>query len=210
MYTGFFFILKETQMKYDSSVIIKLVLFQITVIALSNWIVNYHLDIFDYIVSYAAFTFPLVVVATDLTVRTLGTDVGRRVVGLTFIPAILISMLIVYLTGAPPEVAYRIGAGSGCSYLVSTLLDVYVFQYFRQHCKQWWVAPALSSVMTMFIDTYTFYFVAFYKNVGAVYEQDWIPAATNHAIIKIIICLIIVLPLYGVLLNYIQKRILKV
>lgn len=194
----------------NKNILIRLVLFQIVVIALSNWIVNYHFDLFNIIISYAAFTFPLVVVATDLTVRVLGKQTGRIVVGLTFIPAILISMLVVYLSGAPNEVALRIGAGSGCSYLVSTLLDVSVFQYFREKCRQWWIAPTFSSIVTMFIDTYTFYFVAFYKNTQSVYVQDWIPAATNHAVIKIIISLIIVLPLYGILLNYIQKKILKI
>lgn len=194
----------------NKNILIRLVLFQIVVIALSNWIVNYHFNFFNIIISYAAFTFPLVVVATDLTVRVLGKQTGRIVVGLTFIPAILISMLVVYLSGAPSEVALRIGAGSGCSYLVSTLLDVSVFQYFREKCRQWWIAPTFSSIVTMFIDTYTFYFVAFYKNTQSVYVQDWIPAATNHAVIKIIISLIIVLPLYGILLNYIQKKILKI
>lgn len=194
----------------NNKILFKLVLFQIIVIALSNWIINYHFDFYNIIISYAAFTFPLVVVATDLTVRVLGKQIGRIVVGLTFIPAILISMFIVYLSGAPIEVALRIGAGSGCSYLVSTLLDVSVFQYFREKCKQWWIAPTFSSIVTMFIDTYTFYFVAFYKNTQSVYVQDWIPAATNHAIIKIAISLIIVLPLYGILLNYIQKKMLKI
>lgn len=194
----------------NNKILFKLVLFQIIVIALSNWIINYHFDFYNIIISYAAFTFPLVVVATDLTVRVLGKQIGRIVVGLTFIPAILISMFIVYLSGAPIEVALRIGAGSGCSYLVSTLLDISVFQYFREKCKQWWIAPTFSSIVTMFIDTYTFYFVAFYKNTQSVYVQDWIPAATNHAVIKIAISLIIVLPLYGILLNYIQKKMLKI
>lgn len=194
-------------MNYDFRVVAKLVLFQISVIALSNWIVNYNLNFFQYVISYAALTFPLVVVASDLTVRTLGKEVGRKVVGLSFIPAIFISMLIVHLSGAPNEVAARIGLASGCSYLVSTLLDVSVFQYFRETYKQWYLAPMISSIVASFVDTYAFYFAAFYKNVGSVYQQDWIPAATNHAIIKIIVSLIIVLPLYGALLNYIQKKI---
>lgn len=191
------------------SLIIKLVLFQIFVITLSNWIVNYHFDFYNIIISYAAFSFPLIVVATDLTVRILGKETGRKVVGLSFIPAIIISILIVYIT-APLNVALRIGLASGCSYCISTILDIYVFQYFREKCRLWWIAPAFSSITTMFIDTYSFYFVAFYKNVGSAYEQGWIQAATNHAVVKIIICLIIVLPLYGVLLNYIQKKLLRV
>lgn len=192
--------------EHGAKLLTKLALFQIAVIAVSNSIINYHFDFFQYIISYAAFTFPLIVVATDLTVRVLGKETGRKVVGLSFIPAIIISMLIVHFSGAPDVVAARIGLGSGCSYLVSTLLDVYVFQYFREKCKQWWMAPAFSSVVTMICDTYTFYFAAFYKNAGSVYVQDWVPAATNHAVIKIIISLIIVLPIYGIVLNFIQKK----
>jgi len=190
--------------------IIKLALFQIFVIALSNWIVNYHFDIKGFIISYASFTFPLVVVATDLTIRVLGKETGRKVVSLAFLPAILISMYIVHLSGAPNEIAFRIGLGSGCSYIVSSLMDITIFQKLRENFRQWWVAPTFSSIFTMYIDTFTFYFIAFYNNVGSEYKDNWVQVATNHATIKVIICLLVVLPIYGVVLNYIQNKILKI
>ena len=77
----------------DRAMVAKLVAFQIFVIAVSNWIVSYSFPIFGTVISYAAFTFPLVVVATDLTVRMVGKAMGQVVVTLSFIPAILISMV---------------------------------------------------------------------------------------------------------------------
>ena len=191
----------------DRSLVAKLVAFQIFVIAISNWIVSYSFPIFGTSLSYAAFTFPLIVVATDLTVRMLGKEMGRTVVTLSFIPAILISMSIVALSGAPAQVAFNIGLGSGCAYAVSTILDVYVFSYFREKYSQWWIAPTFSSVVTMIIDTYVFYAVAFAWVPGSPYEHNWISAAASHSITKIIVSLIVILPAYGVLLNYLQNKI---
>lgn len=193
----------------DRGLIAKLVAFQIFVIAVSNWIVSYSFDIFGTALSYAAFTFPLVVVATDLTVRMVGKEMGRVVVTLSFIPAILISMAIVALSGAPTNVAVSIGLASGCAYAVSTMLDVYVFSYFREKYTQWWIAPTFSSIVTMIIDTYTFYYVAFANVPNSPYEHNWVTAAASHSITKIIVSLLVVLPAYGVLLNYLQKRLAK-
>ena len=190
----------------DRTLVAKLVAFQIFVIAVSNWIVSYSFPIFGTVISYAAFTFPIVVVATDLTVRMLGKDMGRVVVTLSFIPAILISMAIVALSGAPANIAVSIGLASGCAYAVSTMLDVYVFSYFREKYEQWWIAPTFSSIVTMIIDTYTFYYVAFANVPGSPYEHNWISAAAAHSLTKIIVSLLVILPAYGVLLNYLQKK----
>lgn len=193
----------------DRTLVAKLVAFQIFVIAVSNWIVSYSFDIFGTALSYAAFTFPLVVVATDLTVRMVGKEMGRVVVTLSFIPAILISMAIVALSGAPSNVAVSIGLASGCAYAVSTILDVSVFSYFREKYQQWWIAPTFSSIVTMIIDTYTFYYVAFANVPGSPFETNWVSAAASHSITKIIVSLVVILPAYGVLLSYLQKRLIK-
>ncbi len=187
----------------------KLVAFHTFIIALSNWLVNYKFTVFGHVLALAAFTFPLVVVATDLTVRMIGKETGRLVVGLSFIPAIVASMAIIMISGAPQHVAVRIGVASGLAYLVSTLLDVYVFQYFREKYQQWWIAPTLSSVVATVIDTYTFFGAAFWKNVGSRFEHNWVEVATNHIFVKMLVSLLVILPAYGVLLNYIQKRVQK-
>lgn len=158
-------------------------------------------------ISWAAFTFPLVVVLTDLTVRLLGKQTGRAVIALAFIPAIIVSMLVVYAGGAPESVAFRIGLGSGMAYFMSNLLDVYVFQYFREKYTSWWIAPTLSSVVSTFLDTYTFFFVAFAYGANEFMAANWHVVATNNSISKVLVSLIVILPAYGVLLNYLQKKI---
>ena len=183
-----------------------LVIFHTVIIALSNWLVNFKFQAFGFTLAYAAFTFPLVVVATDLTVRLIGKELGRLVVGLSFIPAIVASIIVIMLSGAPTHVAVRIGAASGIAYLLSTLLDVYVFQYFREKYQQWWIAPTLSSIVATVIDTYAFFGAAFWKNVGSKFEHNWPEVATNHILVKMVVSLCVILPAYGVLLNYIQKK----
>lgn len=190
----------------DRSLLRNLVIFHTVIIALSNWLVNFKFQALGFTLAYAAFTFPLVVVATDLTVRLVGKELGRMVVGFSFIPAIIASIAVISLSGAPMHVALRIGAASGIAYLLSTLLDVYVFQYFREKYQQWWIAPTLSSVVATIIDTYAFFGAAFWRNVGSKFEHNWPEVATNHIFVKMVVSLCVILPAYGVLLNYLQKK----
>lgn len=191
----------------DRALAYKLMLAHIIIIAISNYVVQFKIDVFGNPLAVAAFTFPLVVVLTDLTVRLLGKQTGRAVIALAFIPAILVSMAVVKLGGAPNSVAFRIGLGSGMAYFVSNLLDVYVFQYFREKYTSWWIAPTLSSIVSTFIDTYTFFFTAFYKGANEFMAANWFTVATNNSISKIIVSLVVILPAYGVLLGYLQKKI---
>jgi len=191
----------------DKSLAVKLVLFHTFVIAISNWLVQYKFGFFGHPIAVSAFTFPLVVVATDLTVRMVGKELGRTVVALSFVPAIIASMLVVLASGAPAITAVRIGVGSGVAYLLGTLLDVYVFQYIRERYNSWWIAPTLASVVTTVIDTYTFFFTAFYKGANAFMAANWHIVATNHIIIKVLVGLLVVVPAYGLLLNYLQRKI---
>lgn len=185
----------------------KLMAFHILIIAVSNYLVQFKIDVFGNPLAIAAFTFPLVVVLTDLTVRLLGKQTGRAVITLAFVPAVLVSMAVVKLGGAPDSVALRIGLGSGVAYFISNLLDVYVFQYFRERYQTWWIAPTLSSIASTFIDTYTFFFTAFYKGANEFMAANWHIVATNNSISKIIVSLLVILPAYGILLSYLQKKI---
>jgi len=190
----------------DRALAYKLMLAHIIIIALSNYIVQFKFNIFGHPLAAAAFTFPLVVVLTDLTVRLVGKETGRAVINLAFVPAILVSMLVVKLGGAPDSVAFRIGLGSGVAYFVSNLLDVYVFQYIREKFATWWYAPALSAVVSTFIDTYVFFFTAFYKGANEFMAANWFTVATNNSWAKILVSLLVILPFYGVLLNRLQRR----
>ena len=194
----------------DRALAYKLMLAHIIIIAISNYIVQFTIDVPAFgALSIAAFTFPLVVVLTDLTVRLMGKQTGRAVISLAFIPAIIVSILIVLASGAPSSVATRIGLGSGMAYFVSNLLDVYVFQYFREKYQTWWIAPTLSSIVSTFLDTFTFFFVAFAGGDNAFMAEHWAEVATNNSLSKIIVSLVVILPAYGLLLNYIQKQMAK-
>jgi uncharacterized PurR-regulated membrane protein YhhQ (DUF165 family) len=191
----------------DRALAYKLMLAHIIIIAISNYIVQFKFDFFGNPIAWAAFTFPLVVVLTDLTVRVLGKQTGRAVIALAFIPAILVSMAVVKLGGAPDSVAFRIGLGSGMAYFMSNLLDVYVFQHFREKYTAWWIAPTISSIVSTFLDTYTFFFVAFAGGANEFMAANWHIVATNNSISKVLVSLLVILPAYGVLLSYIQKKI---
>lgn len=191
----------------DKSLAYKLMGLHILIIAISNYIVQFKFDFYGHPIALAAFTFPLVVVLTDLTVRMLGKETGRAVIGLAFIPAIIVSIAVVKLGGAPDSVAFRIGLGSGVAYFVSNMLDVYVFQYLREKYSTWWIAPALSSVVSTFLDTYAFFFTAFAYGANEFMAANWHIVATNNSISKILISLLVILPSYGILLNYLQNKI---
>ncbi|NDG29895.1 hypothetical protein EB118_07335 [bacterium] len=190
----------------DRVLALRLMLAHIVIIAISNYVVQFKFDVFGHPLAAAAFTFPLVVVLTDLTVRLLGKQTGRAVVGMAFIPAIIVSMLVVKLGGAPDSVAFRIGLGSGMAYFISNLLDVYVFQYFREKYQSWWIAPTLSSIVSTFIDTYVFFFTAFAYGANEFMAANWHVVATNNSISKIIVSLLVILPAYGLLLSWLQNK----
>ena len=191
----------------DRSLAYKLMLAHVVIIALSNYIVQFKFNILGHPLAAAAFTFPLVVVLTDLTVRLIGKETGRAVINLAFIPAILVSMAVVKLGGAPDTVALRIGLGSGIAYFISNLLDVYVFQYFRERFSSWWIAPALSCVVSTFIDTYVFFFTAFAYGANEFMAANWHVIATNNSWAKILVSLLVILPSYGLLLNWLQNKV---
>lgn len=191
----------------DRKLAYKLMVLHVIIIAVSNYLVQFKFSVFGNPLAAAAFTFPLVVVLTDLTVRLLGKETGRAVITLAFIPAILVSMAVVKLGGAPDSVAFRIGLGSGVAYFISNLLDVYVFQYFREKYSTWWIAPSLSAVVSTFIDTYAFFFTAFYKGANEFMAANWHIVATNNSISKILVSLLVILPAYGVLLGWLQKKV---
>jgi uncharacterized PurR-regulated membrane protein YhhQ (DUF165 family) len=190
----------------DRSLALKLVAFHTFIIALSNWLVTIKFDFMGHPLTYAAFTYPLVVVATDLTVRLIGKEMGRAVVAASFIPAIVVSILVVMAGGAPQSIAFRIGLGSGLAYFVSCMLDVYVFQYIREKYATWWYAPAISAVVSTFLDTYVFFGTAFAGGANEFMANNWHIVATNNSISKVLVSLLVILPAYGLLLSRLQKK----
>ena len=128
----------------DKTMLWKLVALHVIVITVSNGLVNIPVEILGVKLTWAAFSFPLVVIATDLTVRLLGKQIARSTIAIAYPLAIVGSILVVLAEGAPQSVALRIGFASATAYAIGTLLDVYVFQWLRENYSAWWLAPAAS------------------------------------------------------------------
>jgi len=190
----------------DKSMLMKLVALHVIVITVSNALVAIPVEILGVKLTWAAFTFPLVVIATDLTVRLLGKTIARQTIAVAYPLAIIGSIAVVLAEGAPGSVAVRIGFASATAYAVGTMLDVYVFQYIREAFKNnWWLAPAVSTIAANIIDTYTFFAVAFNNSADEYMALNWTEIAGSQVVIKIAVGLLVFLPAYGILLKRLQK-----
>ena len=181
------------------------------VITVSNALVAIPVEILGVKLTWAAFTFPLVVIATDLTVRLLGKTIARQTIAAAYPLAIIGSIAVVLAEGAPGSVAVRIGFASATAYAIGTMLDVYVFQAIRERSNAWWAAPAISTIAANIIDTYSFFYVAFAGSLDAEGNLSWIGAnwhvvAQNNTLTKIVVGLIVFLPAYGVLLATLKNK----
>ena len=190
----------------DKSMLWKLVALHVIVITVSNGLVNIPVEIFGVKLTWAAFTFPLVVIATDLTVRLLGKHIARSTIAIAYPLAIVGSILVVLAEGAPQSVALRIGFASATAYAIGTLLDVYVFQWLRENYSAWWLAPAVSTVVANIIDTYAFFFTAFAGGANEYMAANWMEIAGSQTVLKILVGLIVFLPAYGLLLRHLSGR----
>ena len=173
-------------------------LFHIFIIAISNFLVQMQFTFAGLPFNWGMFTFPLIVLATDLTVRLLGNRTARVAVGLAYVPAIAITLLL-----AP----WRIAVASGTAYLVGQLLDIFVFRRVRERFGAWWVAPAIATLFSNLVDTYTFYSVAFHGSSDIPeMAENWLSYANVDFALKTIVSVLIILPIYGFVLNYAVRR----
>lgn len=190
----------------NEKLIFLLVLIHIFITTLSNALVSIPIEIYEFKITWAAFSFPLVVVATDLTVRLLGKSIAQKTIAFSYPISIISSIMIIYFEGNFMSVAFRIGIASATAYALGILIDINVFQYIRERYSAWWFAPALSTVISNVIDSYTFFSTAFFGSEDIYMSTNWIEIAGNQTALKIIIGLVFFLPIYGILLNFISKR----
>ena len=182
----------------NKSLAIKLMLVHVFIIGLANYIVQFPLEVFGFKATWAMFIFPLVLVATDLTVRLTNKYQARFVVGLAFIPAAIVS---IWLSN------WRIGVASAVAYLIGQLFDVTVFQRIREKFSVWWAAPLASGVFANIIDTYSFFGAAFYNSADQFMADNWLVIANADVMFKTIFSLVIILPIYGTLLSYLLNKV---
>ncbi|AHG76926.1 7-cyano-7-deazaguanine/7-aminomethyl-7-deazaguanine transporter [Mannheimia bovis] len=202
--------------------LILLSLFHIFIITISNYLVQITFEIkvpfTDWVIptTWGTFTFPFIFLATDLTVRVFGAELARKIIFLVMLPALLISYIISVLFfetefqgfTALSEFnlfVFRIALASFSGYVVGQFLDIFVFNRLRQG-KSWWLAPMCSTIFGTLIDTFVFFAVAFYKSSDEYMAEHWFTIGSVDYAFKLFVSLLLFLPLYGVVLNLIMKK----
>ena len=164
-----------------------LAIFMAGIVAISNFLVQfpvYYLGM-ENILTYAAFTYPITFLITDLANRKYGKFTARKIVYLGFFTGIILT--IFFSTNFDDLISIRIAIGSGTAFLVAQLLDVSIFDLLRK--KIWFVAPIVSSSLGSLVDTFLFFSISFYNT-----EIPWISLALGDFIVKIIISLLMLIP----------------
>ena len=196
--------------------LIWLSLFHLLVITSSNYLVQLPISIFGFHTTWGAFSFPFIFLATDLTVRIFGAPLARRIILAVMIPALLISYGVsalfymgewqgfAALTSFNLFVA-RIAAASFMAYALGQILDVHVFNRLRQN-RRWWLAPTASTLFGNVSDTLAFFFIAFWRSPDPFMAAHWGEIAIVDYCFKVLISIVFFLPMYGMLLNMLLKK----
>ena len=196
--------------------LIWLSLFHLLVITSSNYLVQLPISIFGFHTTWGAFSFPFIFLATDLTVRIFGAPLARRIILAVMIPALVISYGVsalfymgewqgfAALTSFNLFVA-RIAAASFMAYALGQILDVHVFNRLRQN-RRWWLAPTASTLSGNVSDTLAFFFIAFWRSPDPFMAAHWGEIAIVDYCFKVLISIVFFLPMYGMLLNMLLKK----
>ena len=163
------------------------------IVAISNFLVQFPVNYLglENILTYAAFTYPITFLITDLANRKYGKIIARRVVYFGFFIGIILTLY--FSTNFEDLISIRIAIGSGAAFLVAQLLDVRVFDLLRK--KIWFIAPLSSSLLGSLIDTFLFFSISFYNT-----DVPWITLAMGDFIVKVLISLVMLIP-FRLLLN---------
>ena len=191
-------------------------LFHLLVITSSNYLVQLPISIFGFHTTWGAFSFPFIFLAMDLTVRIFGAPLARRIIFAVMVPALVISYGISALfymgewqgfaaLGTFNLFVARIAIASFMAYALGQILDVHVFNRLRQS-RHWWLAPTASTLFGNISDTVAFFLFAFWRSPDPFMAAHWGEIALVDYSFKVLISIIFFLPMYGVLLNMLLKR----
>jgi len=210
----------STSQSQPSPVLALLVAFHVVVIIASNYLVQLPITVFGVHSTWGAFSFPLIFLATDLTVRLIGKAAARRVIARTMVPALIVSYLVSVLAqdgrfndlsvlGEFNAFVFRIACASFAAYVLGQLLDVQVFDRLRRLAIPWWVAPAASSVVGQALDTAAFFSIAFWRSTDPWMAQHWVEIGVVDYATKLAVSLLLFVPVYGVALRAILRAMHK-
>ena len=205
--------------KQRKNLLLPLAIFHLLIITSSNYLVQLPVSIFGFTTTWGAFSFPFIFLATDLTVRIFGATLARKVIFYAMLPALVLSFIISSLfyqatwqglqaLTTANTVVMRIALASFCAYMLGQFLDIFVFNRLRQ-ARQWWLAPVAAMFFGNLSDTLAFFSIAFFNSSDAFMAAHWQEIAVVDYSYKVLICLVFFIPVYGVLLNTIIKRLLS-
>ncbi len=197
----------------------KLFCLHVFIIVLSNYAVQIPVTVLGIDTTFGTFTYPFIFLTTDLTVRLYGAIAARKVIFLAMLPALVISYFVGTLFafgeyqgfGALTVFSifvFRIAAASFSAYIVGQLADILVFSRLRR-LKQWWPAPAASSIAGNALDTFVFYAIAFWQTTDAYMAENWVALGIVDYLVKIAASLALFVPLYGIILNALAKYVFR-
>ena len=157
------------------------------VVLSSNFLVQFPIKYYglEQILTYGALSYPVAFLVTDLTNRSYGKAVAKKIVYIGF--AIGISFTLLFSTNFADLISVRIAIGSGTAFLIAQLLDVQIFDKLRK--KKWFVAPLTSSFIGSIVDTFLFFSIAFYAT-----GIPWFTLSLGDLTVKIFVALIMLIP----------------
>ena len=172
---------------------------------------------FDIKTTWGTFSFPLIFISTDLTVRLIGQREARILIGCVMLPALLLSYVIsvVFAEGQYQGLSSlliwnvdvaRIAFGSFAAYVLGQLMDIAVFARLRR-TGRWWYAPTASTFLGSLLDTFAFFAIAFWHCNDAFMSEFWVSIAWADYAVKLLVGVVMFVPLYGAILNLILRRI---
>ena len=157
------------------------------VVLASNYLVQFPIKYYglEEILTYGAFSYPIAFLITDLTNRSYGKLIARKIVYIGFV--IGIAFTLFFSTNFSDLISVRIAIGSGIAFLVAQLLDVKIFDQLRK--EKWFVAPLTSSFIGSIVDTFLFFSISFYGT-----GIPWVTLSFGDLAVKILVTLTMLIP----------------
>ena len=158
-----------------------------SIVLASNYLVQFPVQYYGLseILTYGAFTYPMAFLITDLSNRSFGKEVAKKIVYFGFF--IGISFTLFFSTSFSDLISIRIAIASGTAFLISQRLDVYIFDKLRN--RYWFIPPLASSINGSFIDTFLFFSIAFYAT-----GIPWFTLAIGDLMVKLFVALLMLIP----------------
>jgi len=157
------------------------------VVLVSNYLVQFPIQYLglEEILTYGAFSYPIAFLITDLTNRSYGKIIAKKIVYIGFAIGILFTLF--FSTNFYDLISIRIAIGSGTAFITAQLLDIQIFDKLRR--KRWFIAPLTSSFIGSIVDTFLFFSISFYGT-----GVNWITLSLGDLAVKIFVALIMLIP----------------